>query len=136
MFFYRKFKTVNEMIYVINKAYAENTRWTDEQQQSFEQEFAANLMQMLQNKKFQKEYALYEEAVAQGKVIMSPQSARQARLNKILKEIENIKLACEPYQLNKKEIWRKQADTRLKYEKRLRNKELYAKILAHKKNEK
>lgn len=129
MFFYRKFKTVNEMIYVINKAYAENTRWTDEQQQNFEQEFAINLMQMLQNKKFQKEYALYEEAVAQGKVIMSPQSARQARLNKILKEIENIKLACEPYQLNKKEIWRKQADTRLKYEKRLYNNELLMNVI-------
>ena len=129
MFFYRKFKTVNEMIYVINKAYAENTRWTDEQQQSFEQEFATNLMQMLQNKKFQKEYALYEEAVAQGKVIMSPQSARQARLNKILKEIENIKLACEPYQLSKKEIWRRQADTRLKYEKRLYNNELFMKVI-------
>ena len=56
---YRKFKTVNEMIYVINKAYAENMRWTKEQQQSFEQEFAANLIQMLKNKKFQKEYALY-----------------------------------------------------------------------------
>jgi len=117
------------MIYVINKAYAENTRWTDEQQQNFEQEFAINLMQMLQNKKFQKEYALYEEAVAQGKVIMSPQSARQARLNKILKEIENIKLACEPYQLNKKEIWRKQADTRLKYEKRLYNNELLMNVI-------
>ena len=67
---------------------------------------------------------------------MSPKSARRARLNKILKEIENIKLACEPYQLNKKEIWRKQADTRLKYEKRLYNNELLKNVITKSDKEK
>ena len=125
---YREFKTVNEMIYVIEKAYAMKEHRSEEEWQAFEKGFAENILRMQKNKKFQKEYELYEEAVAQGKIIMSPKSAHQARLNKILKEIEYIKLACQPFQLGNKEIWRKQADTRLKYEKRLRNKELYAKF--------
>jgi len=114
MFFYRKFKTVNEMIYVINKAYAENTRWTDEQQQSFEQEFATNLMQMLQNKKFQKEYALYEEAVAQGKIIFPPKTWHQVRLNAILREVYRIEQACQAQTKQPSAICRK-------YEKHLNN---------------
>ena len=120
------FSTVMEMIYVLNKAYANGKNWTEEQKHSFEQNFTENLMLMLQNKKFQKEYALYEEATAQGKIIMSPKSARQVKLNRILREIENITLSCQPYRLDNKEIWHKQADTRLKYEKRLKaNQENY-----------
>ena len=116
------FSTVMEMIYVLTKAYVNDKNWTKEQKQRFEQNFTKNLMHMLQNKKFQKEYALYEEATAQRYAIIPPRNVHQAKLNRILKEIENITLSCQPYQLDNKEIWHKQADTRLKYEKRLKNK--------------
>lgn len=131
---YYKFKTVMEMVYVIEKA--NNSHWSKEQMQHFEHNFVENLLTCLQNKKFQKDYALYEEAMAQKHVIIPPEKAYQGKLNRILTEIENIKLSCQSYRLDNKEIWRKQADTRLKYEKRLRNKELYAKFLASTKNEK
>jgi len=132
---YKKFKTITEMIYVIEKAYTAKERWTEAQRQTFEKGFAENLLEMQKNRKFQKEYALYEEAVAQGEIIMSPQNARQMRLNKVLKEIECIKLACQPYRLDNKEVWRKQADTRLKYEKRLRNNMLDIKLFKDKERE-
>lgn len=121
MVLYQEFKTVKEMIYIIEKAYAAKKQWTEAEQQAFEEGFAENLLCMQKNKKFQREYELYEEAVAQRQIIQSPQNARQVKLNKILKEIEYIKLACQPYRLDNKEIWRRQADTRLKYEKRLDN---------------
>lgn len=133
---YKEFKTIMEMIYIIEKAYTMKERWTEAERQAFEEGFVNNLLRMQKNKKFQKEYALYEEAAAQKQIIIPPKNAYQARLNKILKEIEYIKLACQPFQLGNKEIWHKQADTRLKYEKRLRNKELPVKIIAGKKREK
>ena len=66
---YKEFKTVMEMIYIIEKAHAMEYRWTETDRQIFEENFVKNLLQMQKNKKFQKEYALYEEAIAQGKVI-------------------------------------------------------------------
>lgn len=126
---YKEFKTVKEMVYIIEKAYTAKEQWSKAEQQAFEEGFAENLLRMQKNKKFQREYELYEEAVAQRQIIQSPQSARQVKLNKILKEIEYIKLACQPYRLDNKEIWRRQADTRLKYEKRLYNNELFMKVI-------
>lgn len=116
-----------EMFYVIEKA--NNSHWSKEQMQHFEHNFVENLLTCLQNKKFQKDYALYEEAMAQKHVIIPPEKAYQGKLNRIPTEIENIKLSCQSYRLDNKEIWRKQADIRLKYEKRLRNKQQCAGFL-------
>ena len=120
---HQEFKTVNEMIYVICKYIYAKKNWTKTQKQEFEERFVENLIRMQQNKKFQKEYMLYEEATAQGKIIVSPQNQRQEKLNEILKEMVAIDLACRPFALDDREIWHKQADTRLKYEKRLRTNE-------------
>ena len=132
--FYQEFKSVLEMIYVVEKAHYSHL--TAEQKQYFEQNFVRNLLRMQQNKRFQKDYALYEEATAQGKIIRPTQDAHQEKLNALLKEMVAIDLACQPYRLENKEIWRKQADTRLKYEKRLKNNEFYIKVLTKKKKEK
>jgi len=121
---YQEFKNVMEMAYIMEKAQANKERWSTAEREIFEDALIQNFWRMQKNKTFQKEYKLYEEASAQGQIITPPQNTHQATLNKILKEIENIKLACQPYRLDNKEILRKQADIRLKYEKALRaNKE-------------
>lgn len=114
MVLYREFKTVMEMVYVLNKAYINNVNQTDEQKSRFEQNFAANLLHMLQNKKFQKEYALYEEALAQGKIIFPPKTWHQVRLNAILREVYRIEQACQEHTKQPSAICKK-------YEKRLNN---------------
>ena len=116
---YQEFKTVMEMAYVVQKAYYAYSKWTTKQIEAFEQKFAANLMKCCKSPRFCKEYAMYELAVAQKCYIKIPQNAKEKRLNKILRELALIDLACQPYHLECKEIYRKQADTRLKYEKRL-----------------
>lgn len=117
--FYQEFKTVMEMVYVVQKAYMAYPKWTINQVEEFEQKFAANLLRCYKNRRFCKEYAAYEQAVAQKNSLKSPKTSLEKRLSKILKELELITLACQPYHLDNKEIYRKQADTRLKYEKRL-----------------
>lgn len=111
---YREFKTVMEMVYVLNKAYINNVNQTDEQKRQFEQDFVANLRHMLQNKKFQKEYALYEEASAQGKIIFPPKTWHQVRLNAILREVCRIEQACLDHTKQPSAICKK-------YEKHLNN---------------
>lgn len=118
--FYQEFKTVMEMVYVVQKAYMAYPKWTINQIEEFEQKFAANLLKCYKSQRFCKEYAAYEQAVALKHRLKSPQTATEKRLVKILKELELINLACQPYHLDNKEIYRRQADTRLKYEKRLK----------------
>lgn len=117
---YQEFKTVMEMVYVVQRAYFAYPRWAINQIEEFEQKFAANLLECYKNRRFCKEYAAYEQAVALKHRLKSPQTATEKRLVKILKELELINLACQPYRLEDKEYYRKQADTRLKYEKRLK----------------
>jgi len=118
---YQEFKTVMEMVYVVQRAYYERTAWDNAQINEFEQKFAANMLKCQRNRRFCKEYADYEQAVAQKDSWKSPKTALEKRLNKILKELELINLACQPYHSDNKEIMRKQAATRLKYEKRLKD---------------
>jgi hypothetical protein len=118
--FYQEFKTVMEMVYVVQKAYYAYPTWTPDQIAEFEQKFATNLLKSYKSPHFCKEYAAYEQAVALKHRLKSPQTATEKRLVKILKELELINLACQPYRLEDKEYYRKQADTRLKYEKRLK----------------
>lgn len=117
---YQNFKTVMEMVYVVQKAYYERTAWDNAQINEFEQKFAANMLKCQRNRRFCKEYADYEQAIAYKNSLLFPQTATEKRLKKILKELELIDLACRPYHLEDKEYYRKQADTRLKYEKRLK----------------
>jgi len=116
---YKDFKTVMEMVYVLQKMSNVKVEWTTEQIKQFEQNFADNMEKCQKSKKFCREYNDYENAVAQRVKIIPPKNKQQRKLNKIIDELVAINLACQPYQLENKEIWRKQADTRLKYEKRL-----------------
>ena len=135
MVLYKEFKTVMEMVYVVQKMNHTQQNFSLAEKEEFNKKFVSNMAKCQTNRRFCKEYADYDEAVAQRKIILPPENAHQARLNKILKEITAIDLACQPYQLDNKEIWRKQADTRLKYEKRLDN-NLKASLLILNKKEK
>lgn len=117
---YQEFKTVMEMAYVVQKSYYAYPKWTSSQIQEFEQKFATNLLKCYKNHRFCREYADYEQAIAKKSNLASPQTSHEKRLKKILKELVLIDLACQPYHLDNKELYRKQADTRLKYEKGLK----------------
>jgi len=132
---YQEFKSVMEMVYVVQKmSYAQQSLSAAEIEE-FNRNFVANMEKCQKSKKFRREYKDYELASAQGKLIIPPENTQQIRLNKILKEIAAIDLACQPYQSENKEIRCQQADTRLKYEKRLDN-NLKANTLLSNKKEK
>ena len=109
-----------EMVYVVQKAYYERFAWDKVQIEEFEQKFAANMLKCQKSRRFCKEYADYEQAIACKNNLLFSKTATERCLKKILKELELIDLACQPYHLDNKEVYRKQADTRLKYEKRLK----------------
>lgn len=131
---YREFKTVMEMVYILQRF--SRIERSEIETQEFTQRFAQNMLKCWQNRKFCREYRDYEEALAKKDQLKSPKNKREAKLSKILQEVTLIDLACGPLCKDNKEIMRKQADTRLKYEKKLKDKELYTKFVADKKKQK
>jgi len=134
---YKEFKTVMEMVYVMQKAHYAKRNWSKAQKDEFEKKFSENYEKCQRNPQFQKDYMDYAEASEQG-IIKNPKNQREVQLNGILEEVNAIDLACQPLQLDRPSIIKKQRAVRFKYEQRLdankRDKDLGIEIVSTKRH--